>query len=288
MVSNLILQVQQQLRKNSWALPACLLFLASILVLREHMFSDRKDLRTFLTLVLATMVPLAYMDVSISSRSDPIGLLVNFGGKVLLMHTMFLALRFRLFWYNDVFYLNCLNVAGFAASIAALAVGFRSQLNITYFRDTIILVVLAIGAATVTEVLTWGLHLAKRYQREISLEILGTASEYAEILAFVPAVWIIFRSDKKDSAPVTLTDVEKRLAATAFFGFLMGFYFFEDVIAAFASGWEDTMASVAHILHFLLLGDVSTFLVFYAHNPEKAHSTFLQSFSDFCIGESMV
>jgi hypothetical protein len=288
MASNLIWKAQQQLRKNPWLLPACLLLLASILVLREHMFSDRKDLRTFLTLVLATMVPLAYMDVKISSRTDPIGLLVNFGGKVLMMHSVFLALRFRLFWYSDVFYLNCLNVVGFFGSLVALFVGFRSQMNITYFRDTITLLVLAVGAATVTEVLTWGLHLAKRYQREISLEILGTASEYAEILAFVPAVWIIFRSDKKDSASVSLTPVERRLAATVFFGFLMGFYFFEDVIAAVASGWEDTMAAIAHILHYLLLGDVSLFLVFYAHNPEKAHSTFLQSLSDYCLSDSLV
>jgi len=65
-MSNLIWQTQQQLRKNSLVLPVCLLVLASILVLREHMFSDRQDLRTFLTLVLATMVPLAYMDVKIS------------------------------------------------------------------------------------------------------------------------------------------------------------------------------------------------------------------------------
>jgi len=205
-----------------------------------------------------------------------------------MMHTSFLALRFRLFWYNDVFYLNCLNVVGFIGSIVALLVGFRSQLNSTYFRDTIILLVLAVGAATATEVLTWGLHLAKRYQTEISLEILGTASEYAEILAFVPAVWIIFRSDKKDSAPANLSDVEKKLAAIAFFGFLMGFYFFEDVVAAFASGWEDTMASIAHILHYLLLGDVSTFLVFYAINPDKAQSTFLQSFSEYCFSDCLV
>jgi len=287
-MSNLIWQTQQQLRKNSLVLPVVLLLLASILVLREHMFSDRQDLRTFLTLVLATMVPLAYMDVKISSRADPIGLLVNFGGKVLMMHSSFLALRFRLFWYNDVFYLNCLNVVGFIGSIVAIVVGFRSQLNITYFRDTITLLVLAVGAATCTEVLTWGLHLARRYQREISLEILGTASEYAEILSFVPAVWIIFRSDKKDSAPVNLSPVERRLAATAFFGFLMGFYFFEDVIAAVASGWEDKMASIAHMLHYLLLGDVSLFLVFHAFNPDKAQSTFLQSFSEYCFSDNLV
>lgn len=285
--SNLLWQVQRRLRKNSMILPGVLLLVGCVLVLREHMFSDRKDLRTFLTLVLATMVPLAYIDTKISSQSDPLGLLRSFGAKVLLMHASFLLFRFRLFWYTDVFYLNLLNVAGFVGSVLAVLVGFWSSLGTAVLRDVSILVALSLGAATATEIATWGLHLAKTFRRELVLEIAGTSAEYCEILAFVPAVWTIFWAEKKDTAPSKATG-ETRLMATAFFAFLVGFYFFEDVVAAASNGREDTMASVAHLAHFLLLGDMTAYLLAHAADPERAKGTLLQRFSEACFSDCCV
>lgn len=288
MFSDTLWRMQSQLRKNSILLPGLLLLISSILVLHEHMTSDRLDLRTFLTLVLATMVPLAYIDAVISSRSDPIGLLCTFGGRVLLLHLCFLLLRFRLFWYPGVFYLNLQNVIGFASCAVALFIGYRNLLGPKDFQNIGIIVVLAIGAAIGTELVTWGLHLAKTFRRELTLEILGTASEYAEILAFVPAVWTVFMSGKKDAAPMQVKPEHAKAAALAFFTFLMGFYLFEDVITAVVTFRDDTVAAFAHILHFLLLGDVSTFLVMHVFNPDKANATILQRMSDAFMGDCNV
>jgi len=273
-------QLQLALRKNSMLLPGLLLLLSAILVIYEHMTSDRRDYRTFLMLVLATMVPLAYIDTKISSRPDPIGLLCSFGGRVLLMHCCFLVFRFRLLWYPNVFYLNLINVVGFIASSLAVAVGFIPLLSSAAIRDVVIMVILVLVVAAVTEVTTWGLHLSKALPQSLLLEIAGTASEYGEILSFVPAVWIVFRADKKDSAPSQVTPSQARFAATAFFSFLVGFYFFEDVVAAVMTFNEEMKGAIAHILHFLLLSDLASFLLISAWNPDKANKTVLQSFSD--------
>mmetsp|Transcript_62088 Transcript_62088/g.139891 ORF Transcript_62088/g.139891 Transcript_62088/m.139891 type:complete len:294 (-) Transcript_62088:116-997(-) len=275
-------QLQLALRKNSMLLPGLLLLMSAILVVYEHMTSDRRDYRTFLMLVLATMVPLAYIDTKISSRADPIGLLCSFGGRVLLMHCCFLVMRFRLMWYPNVFYLNLINVVGFVASSLAVVVGFvlHSLLGASAVRDVACTVLLVIVVAAATEITTWGLHLAKSLPQSLLLEISGTASEYGEILSFVPAVWIVFRADKKDSSPVQVTPIRAKFAATAFSSFLVGFYFFEDIVAAAMTFREERKAAIAHVLHFLLLSDLATFLLISAWNPHKANKTVLQSFSD--------
>jgi len=287
MFSEGIWRLQLQLRKNSMVLPGLLLLLSSALVLHEHMTSNRVDLRTFLTLVLATMVPLAYIDSTISARSDPIGLLCKFGGKVLLMHTCFLLLRFRLLWYNDVFYLNLMNVLGCIASALAVAAGFHPFLGFAETRDVACIVLLAIVAAVCTELVNWGLSMLKLsfYRRQMLLEAFGTASEYGEILAFVPAVWTVFRAAKKDTSPVQVKPEQAKAAATAFFAFLMGFYLFEDAVTAVLTVREDAIAALAHVLHFLLLGDVTVFLLISAWNPNQANTTVLQRFSDAWMGE---
>mmetsp|Transcript_34480 Transcript_34480/g.93450 ORF Transcript_34480/g.93450 Transcript_34480/m.93450 type:complete len:294 (-) Transcript_34480:121-1002(-) len=288
MFSDTLWRLQSQLRKNSILLPGVLLLISSILVLHEHMTSDRLDLRTFLTLVLATMVPLAYIDAVISSRSDPIGLLCTFGGRVLLMHVSFLLLRFRLFWYPGVFYLNLQNVIGFFCGSTALVIGYVPLLGAKDVKNIGIILMLAISAAITTELVTWGFHLAKTFRRELTLEILGTASEYAEILAFVPAVWTVFASGKKDAAPMQVKPEVAKAAVLAFFTFLMGFYLFEDIVTAVFTFQDDTVAAFAHVLHFLLLGDVSTFLVMQVFNPDKANATMLQRMSDAFMGDCNV
>uniref|UniRef100_A0A7S4QCW6 Uncharacterized protein n=1 Tax=Alexandrium monilatum TaxID=311494 RepID=A0A7S4QCW6_9DINO len=288
MFSEMMWRMQSMLRKNSMLLPGVLLLISSVLVLHEHMTSDRLDLRTFLTLVLATMVPLAYIDSVISSRSDPTGLLVNFGGRVLLLHVCFLLLRFRLLWYPGVFYLNLQNVIGFFCGLAALLIGFLPLLTVKDVHYVTIIVAFAIVAAISTELVTWGLHLARNYRRELTLEILGTSSEYVEILAFVPAVWTVFITGRKDAAPMQVRPEQAKAAALAFFTFLMGFYFLEDAITAVFTIREDTVAAFAHVLHFLLLGDVSTFLVMHVFNPDKANMTVLQRMSDAFLGDCNV
>lgn len=286
-LTDAVWRLQLKVRKNSMLIPGVLLLLCSILVLIDHMTSYRLNLRSFLTLFLVSMVPLAYVDSAISSRPDPIGLLYTFGGKVMLMHSCALLLRFRLLFFPGAFFHNTLNVAGFAGSLGAVFVGFRNTLGAKELWEVGVIVLLVVVAALGTELAAWGIYVARRQGKAMMLEVLGTASEYAEVLAFLPAVWIMIRSDKKDAAPVKVPLEDAKMAATAFLAFLVGFYFFEDVVGAVFE--ESTyMESAAHILHFLLLGDLASYLLIHAHNPDASGGTMLQRFSDACFGDCNV
>jgi len=262
-------------KSNSATLPALLVASASALVVYKHFVEESGDpTKQFLALIVLQMLPLVFLEMKILSCPDPVGMLSQFGAKVLLMHACFLGLRV-LAWPLLEVGLGFCNLLGFVAAAAALCCGFRSQLTSwSAHADVAGLILLAAIGALVTE----GLD----FDRQASLLecTIFTASSYMEILAFVPAVWMVHLTAKKnDDAYIAGAD-EVQTQGAIFFAFLVSFYIMEDVISAFRVGGQDMMAATAHMVHFILLLDFSCFLLSRIYNPDKVQGSFLSRFTD--------
>jgi len=230
--------------------------------------------KQFLALIVIQMLPLVFLQKQILSCPDPMGMLSRFGTKVLLMHACFLTLRVCVWPLLEVGLGFC-NLLGLVGVCVALVLGFRFRLaNISAHMDVGGLFILAMVGALFTELLD--------FHRQASLLecTLFTASSYMEILAFVPAVWMVHQSVKKnDEERVAESDAVQRQAAF-FFAFLVPFYIMEDVVSAFRIGGQEPMAAVGHVVHFVLLLDFACFLLSHIYNPDKVQGSFLRWLPD--------
>lgn len=279
MLSQAMWTTQQVLHgKNNAALPACLVAGASMLLIGCHAFDEEggDPTKTFLALVIVQMLPLVFLEMKILSCPDPVSMLSRFGTKVLLMHGAFLVLRVCTWPLLEVGMGVC-NVLGLLCAGAALHWGFRFQWGAgqAWMKhvDVCGLVALAAVAATVTELLDFNSPYAM-LERTIF-----TASSYIEILAFMPAVWMVHQEAKKDDVlDGAAPDLEKQ--AGFFFSFLVAFYILEDVVSAFRIHDIVPLAAGGHVVHFLLLLDFACFMLAHIYNPEKLQGRLLRWLPD--------
>jgi len=263
-------------KSNNVALPALLVGAASFMVMYKH-FTDEQSgdpTKQFMALIVIQMLPLVFLEMKILSCPDPVSMLSHFGAKVLIMHACFLGLRVCALPIIE-YGLGVCNVLGLVAACAALYLGFRSHVtSIRAHMDVCGLLLLAVAGALCTELLDFN-RVASLLECTIF-----TASSYMEILAFVPAVWMVHQTAKKnDDAYIASTDEAQRQGAL-FFAFLVSFYIMEDVISAFRIGGEEPLAATAHVVHFILLLDFACFLLSRIYNPDKVQGSFLRGLAD--------
>merc|ERR1719198_1201231 len=97
--------------------------------------------------------------------------------------------------------------------------------------------------------------------------MLSTSNTYLEILAFVPAVWMVYSQNQRIYDDTDCVSTKRK--ATAFFLFLTGFYVLEDLYSAWNSWNVAKVAATAHVLHFLLLSDFACYVLGHIYNPDK-------------------
>jgi len=220
------------------------------------------------------MLPLVFLQMKILSCPDPIGMLSRFGTKVLLMHACFLALRicaWPVLEINNGFF----NVLALVLACVALQWGFRFRCaSLSSHLDIGCLLLLAVAGALCTELLD--------FRRPASLLecTIFTASSYIEILAFVPGVWMVHKSVKKNDDECVSEPNNAQTEAAFFFAFLVPFYILEDVMSAFRIGGQEPLAAIGHIVHFLVLLDFACFLLSHIYNPDKVQGSFLRWLPD--------
>jgi hypothetical protein len=279
MLSNALWQAQTTLhgKNNNVVIPAMLVATASILVVYKH-FADEHGgdpIKHFLGLVVIQMMPLIFLQMKILSCPDPVSMLTRFGAKTLLMHICFLALRVCAWPLLEVGLGFC-NLVGLVVACAALHWGFNFSCNsLRAHSDVCGLWLLAVAGALCTELLD--------FHRQVSLleSTIFTASNYIELLAFVPAVWMVQQAVKKnDDTYVAGADSKVQSQAVFFFAFLVLYYVMEDVISAFRVGGDAPLAAIGHIVHFLLLLDFACFLLAKIYNPDQVHGSFLRRIPD--------
>jgi len=259
-------------RKNSQVVPGVLLLAAGSLIAYRHAVADIEDdgrdlLKEFLGMILIQMLPLVILEMRIMSCEDPVGAFCKFSGPVTLMHAVFLSLRLCNYALNGTAgsFLNQ-NVCALIGTFATMHIGFREKWSlgsiIVGHSAAWRLAALAYVAAYFTEGLvyqTWGIL-------ESNTLLMGT--NYIELLAFAPAVCNVCRQDA-GTRPVQIESAETKRRTTAFFLFLVTFYFWEDLGQAYSAYPFSGLASAAHILHFLLLVDFAFYILAHIYNPDK-------------------
>mmetsp|Transcript_58802 Transcript_58802/g.108587 ORF Transcript_58802/g.108587 Transcript_58802/m.108587 type:complete len:314 (-) Transcript_58802:259-1200(-) len=258
-------------------LPLVLLAVGAALVLYAHVYAARDDLeiRNFLSMVLLTMVPVAFLEMRLFKCSDPVGLLFRFSPKVLMMHVSFMVLRLyalievryaQRFFSSTAVVLFALG--GVIAGFLLLPIFFDVQpWNVAKLLrehwDVCIVGGLALGGAIVTE----GLNVAFHTASTMIMDVVDTTALYLELMAFVPALWMVCR-DMAFSAPsrpaVAIADARRR--AVPFFAFLATFYVSEDIVAAVVQCFICPLASLGHLAHFLLLVDFAAFFLHHLYD----------------------
>lgn len=297
MLCNVLCRTQQFLHgkssKSSMALPAVLLVVAMVLVIYQHLTVQQEErdlIKTFLALIMLQMVPLVLLEVKLLHCENPAELLCRFGTKVLAMHVCFVLLRILGgIWVTGEFSLDYHNLFFLTAAFLTMHFGFNRDwiCSIWNYRDVSFLIVLSIAAAVVTEELEDALRSQKfgyyRNNDHLFELVVGTASNYIEILAFVPAVWMVYQASKvqlQNAVPMDDAGVQRRVLS--FFAFLIAFYSMEDLHAATQCFWDLPVAAIAHCVHFMLLLDIAGFITAQVVDPERLKSGVLQWFPDAC------
>jgi len=268
-------QVALHGKGNNIALPGLLVGASSVMVVYKHFNEESGDpIKHFLALIVIQMLPLIFLQMKILSCPDPIGMLSRFGTKVLLMHACFLILRVSAWPLLEINNGFC-NLAALALVIVALRWGFRFNLtSISAHQDVGCLLLLGVAGALCTELLD--------FHRPANLLecTIFTASSYIEILSFVPGVWMVHKSVKKDDDERVSEPDNAQTQAAFFFAFLVPFYVLEDLISAYRVVGEEPLAAVGHLVHFLVLLDFACFLLSHIYNPDKVQGSFLRWLPD--------
>lgn len=272
---------RRMLRQNSLMLPCVILTLSFLIILAHHFLFDKNNphMQVFLIVAVMSMLPLSYVDATISKCDDPNAVFKNFGMKVLLMHALFLSIRAISMTSDQVSpdtFNNWGNIVGAISAWIALCVGYTKQLATIYqHADIAVLVVLAFVFAQATELVMNG--SLKTHPAEIA----HATSDYLEVLAFVPGAMASIRFGRKDAKPEEVDPQEYRSNALAFGALVVGFYVIEDIVTAYLAFTHHEFAfeSVVHVLHFVILADFGFFVIASAFDPQnKERSTMLANF----------
>jgi hypothetical protein len=263
--------------------------MAGILVAYRHYeqpkLPEKHDhVKSFLAMIVVQMMPLVALELKIMSCADPVGLFCDFARPVTIIHAIFLAMRFCAYPCYDHLYLTCSGL-GLLAAIYTLVHGFPSSPKATFHHKCVIGLVSASLLGSL--VATWlGDHLSSANPASwlldrirsvnLLLEVFETSTAYLEIMAFVPAVWMVYREDKATGRH-QIEELDSKRTATAFFLFLVVFYLSEDLLNG-VQAWDISgLATAAHIFHFCLLLDVACYCLAHIYNPEKL--------TVYCMGE---
>jgi hypothetical protein len=261
-------------RKNSPIVPGILMLIAGSLIVYRHVTVETygtDNLKTFLGLILIQMLPLVALEMKIMSCADPVGLFCKFASPVTMMHGIFLAMRVCMYPFlpDDLHW----SIAGVAGAALALHKGYGKTWRCIYQYPAVwSLVMLAFVAAACTEGVevylspyrwqydSWGAIFKACFQ---------AANSYLELLAFVPAVWMMYREGNFGESMTQVDSIDTKKTSTAFFFVLVIFYFTEDVLQAYAVFSAAPVAAIAYLVHFLLLLDFAFYVLAHVYNPEK-------------------
>jgi len=247
-------------RAMNMILPSTLILAATGLLIWCHATAKEPNdasSTVFLGLIVIQMLPLLFLELRIASCPDPEAMLAMFGTKVLLLHGCFMMLRVCAWPLMEVG-IGWSNLLGAVSVVVVLQAGFRFKWRVESFTehmDVAVLVLFAASAAFVTEIFEFDTPY-------LLLEhTIFTASSYIEVVGFVPAVWMVHQTAKKNDDVTRTGGIDLKRQALFFFVFLVGFYIFEDLATAWKIKHISGLAAAGHIVHFLMLSHFASFLL---------------------------
>jgi len=278
---------KEVLHKQPHVVPVTILLLSASLIVLRHMtyeiethplelgLDDGGDvIKTFLLMITVLMLPLVALEMKIMQCADPVGLFCKFAMPVTLIHAVFLGLRlvqYQQLHYQDI----CCAFVGFVGALVVMTQGYRQSLSkILRCSSVWSLVGLAIMGAVATNAYDASLGSLRMYRAAPATwwiffrSVLEVANTYIEILTFVPAVWIVCSEDSS-AGRYKVDYVDTKRTATAFFLYLVGVYFVEDIMSAYDALEFSWLCSIAHLCHYALLVDFCFYVLAHIYNPEK-------------------
>jgi len=272
-VSNIMWQAQEILHKKPQVVPGTLLSIAGCMLIHRHMTEEvyaHDHLKTFLALIIIQMLPLVALEMKIMSCADPVGLFCKFATPVTLVHAIFLFMRLCMYNLYETRYL-VFSAMGLVGALFTLHTGFKeSALGIVVRNPNVwCLVLVAMVAAFATNTVDSYINPLSynKSWEEFFNDMLSTSNSYIELTAFIPAVWMVYRQDQRVYDDTDCVSTQRK--ATAFFLFLVGFYFTEDVMQAWDAVGYANCAACGHIVHFLLLCDFAFYVLAHIYNTDK-------------------
>jgi hypothetical protein len=275
-INTLMWQSQNVLHKKPQIVPGTLLLLASSMVVYRHMthaVEEHKSdvIKTFLAMVVVQMLPLVALEMKIMSCADPVGLFCKFATPVTLIHAFFLGMRLVIYDMRVSNGTLC-NAVFFVGSLMAIFKGYRQGFKSIIECSTVWgLITLALGAALCTTSVDAYLkpeYVGSMPWEDYFQESFETANSYIELIAFVPAVWTVYR-ESQTTGRFQIESGDTKRISTTFFVFLVCFYVIEDIMGAYQAFAFSRMASLAHVAHFCLLVDFAFYVLAHIYNPEK-------------------
>lgn len=253
----------------------------------------------FLILILLQMLPLLLLKLKIYQCGDRLSLVPRVLVKTMLMHTILAVLRIIPAFLGKEWNLwdvqVGLDVAFFIASVVILRNVFGYQVTMRTIideREVRNLCLMGIIAAGCTEVAVLAVPQgflsvestrAWIQDRNLLKKIAFTAANYVDVVAFVPVVLKLFEIERDDDSTIgTSVPQEARQQVLIFFGFVVSFYSWDDVIDPIRNGAMD-VSMMAHAAHIVLLLDFAGFFIFQVWTPssvkgEQLHGLLEQGF----------
>lgn len=260
------------------ALVPGVLFIASCsFYLWRHFQKDKvaHPFESIWVMVLIQMLPLIALKMKLGACLDRMGLVPFLLVKTLLMHMSLFALRITaqamqdfsmgrhrlsLYLTVDCVFLVCAVYVLRAFGLQPRNVPDLIQLSREH-QDVRNLLLMAVSFAIAPFTILDRKLLGDLHLRDVLFE----ASNYVDIVAFMPIVWILYRADLYDDAKFggvgTLLSVEVQGRVRTFLTFLCVFYAWEDIFDSFLSLRNDPMVMGLKGAHYILVLDFSQFFI---------------------------
>lgn len=242
------------------AIPIILLLAVAGMWVHQSMFGTFPACRRFLGSLVIQMVPIAVLKCKVVNSVNRVALISRNALKVLITHVSVLILRLlaAMLMHSGVsspqdessidFYANLCALVG-AFVILTMMYDFRwSCTDFSAHSDVGIVHIL--GMAFTGVQMAW----LSSYDWQFVIWVAAYAN-FMEVLAFMPAVWMIFITQKDLLAFECFSQPKVEQQVKYFFLWMICFNIYDDCISVVLSGLTDPFVVAGHVVHFIMILD---------------------------------
>lgn len=286
--------------------PGVLLSVASFLMCYRVATEEKHDapLTGFLGQLVLQMLPMIALKYKMWTLSDRVSLVPKVLVKTLLMHLFVIVLRIIYLILKQSFDFDKFFVYQILLGMAVCWT-LKNHFNFSFSPGAFLehvdvrnILVLACACAFASEFVV--LFIEPRFASFSAYEFMQegmkprtlvlTASNYLDIVAFMPAVWKLYVVEKEfeDTPQGTMVSYEEQQQSKWFFAIVFAFYAWDDALYPnFVMQNVETMVLVGHAAHLVLLLDFVGFFLFQVKNAgvgavktEQMHGLLERGFDD--------
>lgn len=233
---------------------------------------------SFMVNVLIQVMPICLLKAKIVTSTNRLALLSRTASKLMFMHISVLTLRFLLnvsqlaggasltaeyfspldFWATASFLLSAVYFLSVVCEFQWTTVEFMTHTDIAVLH-----ILGMVHAAIIQYNYAWD----RKYRYDIQVWLVQYTNSM-EVLAYMPALWMLSQLDQKLLAFEPLSQATSQRQAIWFLAWTMAFNIYEDGISTVMSGVFQPHFVAGHVAHFLVLLDFSSLFLQQAYNSK--------------------